>query len=439
MSAETAAYYKDSLALMQKDLFGPGGYDEVYILSSKDLQSAPRPSDALGPKTGIAFFDEGAGITQMRDSSMGQPYYNFIKNVMADRTRSLQDAADEYDKPDLAGRLTNASPPSSVAFRLADEGKGGIRHVGVIFLSDTVEPSLLAGALGVSDNARAQISRKDQNNIDDFKKFIVLPHEAGHLIHNLAEGHMLDTGVPLEETEGKSFADRHKGEIHSDEYARNIFDEATKRGLTRNPYDDHNMHSAMDSALNYRTLASVDGSLIMRGGVDIHATSPFMKGAPFHEGGRNSYQEAISVINNGVDHSAMKLMGEFARGEHKNGDTFWSASIRDCFKKAIDDSYAVRKRVSDIIQKVEGKAPDVLLQNPGGISAAFRVCMTGDFSNRYQLLAQQYNTTAPDTPEGQLLGMYIKAAETEIPDEEIDMAHKRPEPQRLVPAMGMKP
>ncbi len=440
MSEETAAYYKDTLALMQKDLFKAGGYDEVYILSSNDLKNAPRPSVQSGSKTGIPLFDEGEGIKQMRNSAHGQDYYDFLKDEISSRIIRLQDAAMYGTQAGLAQRLVIASSPASVSFKLPDNTSGNMRHVGVIFLSDTIEPSILAGGLGISENGRAQISRKDADNVDDFKKFIVLPHEAGHLIDNLGNGRILDMNLPMKVARQKLSFDHHKAEIEGDEYARDIFDEATKHGLTRNPLQGGHTHSALESALHYRTLASVESGLhARRGQIDRHATAPFMKGAPFHGGEADSYKNALLAIDDGIDRSTSKLMGEYVRGDHRTEQTFWSSSIRNCFASAVDDSYNTRKRMGVIQEMITGDAPAVLPKRAGGISEEFRICMTGDFSNRYQLLVQQYNTTAPDTPQGQLLGMYVNAAESEIPEDEVRLAHKVPEQKLMDPAMGMKP
>lgn len=428
MSDETAAYYKAPLDLMGKDLFRTDGYSEIYILNSKDLLSIPNPEKNDRPNTGLAFFDKGEGINILRDFSKQQEYYNYLKGEILGRAAALQDADKGDTDPDKRReRLMSASSPASIALTIPGEAGEKPRHVGIIFLSDDVVPLVLAGDLGLSKQAYNQVNKKDDANSDDFKKFIVLPHEAGHLSDNLKNGRMIDTSLPMDLAVKKMSSERHAAEIGADEYARQVFDEATIKGLTHNPLQGETAHSAQQTTFHYRTLASVDNGLIAPGIIADHSTSPFMKGAPFHEGDPSSYKTAVAAIKNGVDVSTARLMGEYTKGEHENNQSFWSSSIRSCFSRAVDFSYAGQKQLGKLIETLDGNPPDTLPKLKGGISEAFSICMTGDFSNRYELLRQQYERTPNETPKGQLLGMYIEAAEAEIPKNELHpMQQQRP-------------
>lgn len=190
----------------------------------------------------------------------------------------------------------------------------------------------------------------------------------------------------------------------------------------------------MGTALNYRTLNSIEHSLYSDGDIAVHSTSPFMKGAAFQGYDTDSYKQAMSTINHDIDYAAAKLMGDYVSGAYENDRTFWARSIRECFASAADDSYDRRKILGKAYERDTGSAPDILPPNPAGISGAFRTCMIGDFSNRYQFLVEQYIVSEPDTPEGQLLNMYVGAVEDEVPAEEIERTYNY-----VPPVTGMKP
>jgi hypothetical protein len=99
-----------------------------------------------------------------------------------------------------------------------------------------MKPSYMAGHLPLSPESRAKIDLDDRQNADEFKKFIALPHEAGHLIQRLNNDVLYDASISLEENKARPyFLKPHREEIDSDEYASNIYAEATNRGLIRGP------------------------------------------------------------------------------------------------------------------------------------------------------------------------------------------------------------
>lgn len=417
MSDNTREYYKDSLNLVRDDLFGPGGYDEVYILTNKDFNRSRMLSDGDKTLTGIPFVDQGQEIKQLRESS--PEYYAVFKNILANR--------------DVAANITpEIFSDAAVAIKVSGTEEDPARKIGIVFLSEHPASGMTAslGSSGLSSHTTERLLEKDHGNFSDFKKFVVLPHEMGHLVDsNKHDTFQFDTSISLSDPRFKdhmkSFVQGlNHSEIVADEYAQTKFSEATKRGLTSNP-------SVMETFLNYRTLVAVDSGILNPGEVTQHATTPFMADGPFHGQHASSYRQTLLNINGAIDSSAAKLMGDYVTGEKKQPASFWEASVQYCFNGASDKAYLAR-----IAAEKDG--PDT--PSPSTISDAFRACMVNNFSNRYHMLTERYGQTQPGTPENQLLGMYVTAAETEIPsDEEV---HAKNPVEEYIPkpgAGGIKP
>lgn len=401
-SEKNKGYYKDALKLMAPDLTGAGGYDEIYILTPDDFRNV-KSFDPNKADLNIPLLQQGQMMERLKESS--PEHYAILKTLL---TRYIDDPK----------AVVMARGDSSLAVKIGDGIDQPQMKVGFLFLSDSHDRQSTwnnLGPYGLSEGGQAELKRQSERDADDMQRFIVLPHEGGHLLEMLHGDHgMIDTSLPPshigELVAAKTTDSVREKEILADEYAEGIFHEAVNKGLVSN-------HSAFDQFMNFRMLRAVDAALFDPYQRSTHGTAPFMEGSDFRDdGGRQWFDQAnrnISLkVRGALDKTMEDLVLQKNMGALGKPQTIWDASIQDCFGKASDESYQSRLDLGQnpMFRPMLKSAPLM------SIRESFQNCVLGDFSNRYKLMTEQYQVSDVDGHESRLAYRYLLAAEADIPD-----------------------
>ncbi len=404
MSDQSKEYYKDSVDLVRADISDKARFDEVIILTAEDfVRGLKKPTDQNPTGLDVLHNNENMRLFNQHHPQFFSVFSSILQSQIVDARysdhRSLSDAA--------------------VPIKLDVPGEATPRKIGVVFLStgDSFVSTFVAGAAGgYSDKEKSALMSRAKNSVDDFKKFIIFPHEIGHLVDADKENlFQFDTTVPIGNQKIVDHVNRfhshlRHGEIVADDYAQSKFEEATKKGLVDNA-------QSMSNFLDYRTIKVINGSVLLDTEIEQHATTPFMKRAPFaQDHDAKIFNEASKYIRDELDVDSARLMGDYVtRGRHQAPITFWDKSIKNCFETAV----------SSVSSKAPTAANEKDLANPEkkiGLSDYFKTCMEGDFTNRYRMLSERFLQTDPQSAQGKTLEMYVGAVKNQISQEEIDRA-----------------
>lgn len=369
---ETKAYYRNTLDLVRADFEGENGYDEIYILSKKDLQNISR-NDSL--------------IMQ------GQMFHRLMEKSPSHATLLGAALRGSLILAEVTGDVKNAS--LSIMIKGKDE-RTDLR-AGIIMLSD--KPVALSTS-GLSGESQSLINNRINDYADDQKRYFILPHELGHLRYAAAHNaYGLHTDMPV--GSGKeSAAFTREGEIYSDEYAKDVF----LRAQSLNMVGDK---TSLQDQLDHRVIASIDEVVMNEGAIQIHTTTPFMKGSAFADGDRAVFDKAADNIAKGVAESLDRTMHSYAMHDSAlvNGKDIWSRSIRQCFSGASDNMSLPDKK------PVSRPSADQNID----LRDTFRSCVMETYGNRFKLLSEQHEQAVPGSSEYRVLDMYMEAAERAIP------------------------
>jgi hypothetical protein len=403
MNEEMREYLRDSLALMDPELNRPDGYDEIYVLTTEDFRNLK--IDMTKPDLGIPLLAQGQLMSRLQANATD--HYRAVSQMMAATVRKPDDViADSAVSIIVRGK--DGEPPYKVGIIFSESlGRGYWNKL---------------APRGLSPETKDDLNVDGEYDQDDIKKFIVTPHEVGHLLAALDNGRFgIDTSKSMqqiaEEKRTRGVIGVREGEVEGDVYAQKVFDRAKDQGLVENKF-------ALDRHLYFRTLVGVDEAIVRPGSKHTHITSPFMPGEEFHGVQMREFDLGTAMLASRVDVSVAQTLGDhvvsYNQGRIGTPSSFWDVRIQSCFKNASDLSYSAWKSDNDLIQ---GLGRTLGLKNMENLpprlsfSDEFRSCVLNNFNARHKVLSEQHDSVQPGSAEERILHMYEMAA-IELPERE---------------------
>ncbi len=394
MNPRVQEYYRDTFVLMKDELNKPNGFNEIYILTPADVANAHLDNSRT---MGMPLLQQGQMMDRLHDGS--PEYSKFFTGLMQGLSKE-------------PGKF----PADSAVSMLIDHKEGEPPYkVGFIFVPDKPHDWQELAPQGLKYKSTTTLKEQSYTEGDDFKRFIVMPHEMGHLLdHNDRNSFAIRTTKPMAENMSARASMGTLGvrenEIAADTYAESIFNRAISSGLTSNPH-------ISQRHFDFRVLDGVDRTIV--GGVShTHLTTPFMPGRSFSDVPRTEYDEAAQRLAQGMRADLAGSMGQHVvrtnEGESPGGNSIWDRNIRTCFNNAVTDSYLHNNL--GLSSRMDNSGPSETRPRRG-ISETFEACMLGDFSNRYKIVVERHAQSAPDSPEGRIADMY-KDAGGSLPERE---------------------
>ena len=369
----------DGIQMVLPDL---AGYDEIYVMSPRDLRSK-KGADTKSDTVGIELLERGELASRL--SKHPEHYGAFLATLI--------------DLRDMGGGGHSTIGEATLSISVGNGG--GAFKVGFIYI-----PSL--GDIGWERMAPSGILPQTQRQIeDDFTKshkaylnYVMIPHEAGHLIQHLQKGKMLfDTSIPIAkiiERAGKVGVEeaRHE-ETLADNRARGIYANAVEQGKVSNTH-------TLDRFLAYRTISSVDHA-VAEGFFDDHATTLFgpEKGTIFGD---------LPIKNRDA-------YANFVAGQLKEAV---AASIREGFSLAGKGDLPASKEwvreSTDCLQKYTKGWRDTRLTE-GRLRDEFESCTRSNFETRYGVIMDVTGAASEGTGLQEAGKAYDAAMDREFPKE----------------------
>jgi hypothetical protein len=346
------------LSLIKPDL---EGYDEIYILSPLDLY--PQKENSKTPGLGIDVLERGKMAEKLAQQS--PEYYGAILQTLL-----------QLRGNDLSADRSKSIGESTVS--LAIQEKTGTFKVGIIFLPTFPTDWKKMGPSGILGATEADLQSDFIKHRKEISNFIMIPHEAGHLVDALKNGKLtLDTAIPLKivlkQHDDLSTETKRENEVAGDKYMMAIFEKAKQQDMIKNP-------DILDRFLNYRTITSVDSAL-EDGSFHDHSTTLFSENSTFATAGVKHREEyatfAAKSLKSGVD---LAISDAFTNAVGKNDlpdNLLWVKEASDCLQGRTEGWKASRM------------TPDRLKQE-------FAFCATNNFDTRYGVIRQ----ITSDAPEG---------------------------------------
>jgi hypothetical protein len=169
MNEEMREYLRDSLALMDPELNRPDGYDEIYVLTTEDFRNLK--IDMTKPDLGIPLLAQGQLMSRLQANATD--HYRAVSQMMAATVRKPDDViADSAVSIIVRGK--DGEPPYKVGIIFSESlGRGYWNKL---------------APRGLSPETKDDLNVDGEYDQDDIKKFIVTPHEVGHLLAALDNG-----------------------------------------------------------------------------------------------------------------------------------------------------------------------------------------------------------------------------------------------------------